>query len=107
MLAVSARPSGPEGRGSHAYQVPGGRGHVSGAGGGPGAELDPDRPDRTAGREPLEPLAGVRTTTLAERGGARAARDDLGRRRERVIVGVRAVRGGGHVRWVPGRGAGG
>lgn len=71
---------------------------MSKSGGGSDAELDRDRPDRTAGDEPLEPQAGVRTEALAERRGARAVRVGPG-----LVVGVGHVRGGGHVRWVTGR----
>lgn len=67
-------------------------------------QLDSDRPDRTAGDEPLEPQGGVGAAALAERGGARAVRVDSSRG-EGVGVGARAVRDIGHVRGVRGRGA--
>lgn len=67
-------------------------------------ELDFDRPDRTAGDELVKLQAGDRAASLAKRRSARALFFGFVRRRQGIILGVRAVRDCGHVWGVSGRG---
>lgn len=78
MLAFQNRPGRPEARGENGGEVPGRRGHVSGAGRKPEADVDFGGPHGETCGGCLEWKGSGVGETLAERGGGGAVRDGGG-----------------------------